>query len=71
VLVDGTCDAGSRLVLRAGRRKVGSAPAPCRSGRLATRVRINAAGKRALRRKPSTRISVAAGPLRINALLRR
>jgi hypothetical protein len=71
VLVDGTCNAGSRLVLRAGRRKVGSAPAPCRSGRLATRVRINAAGKRALRRKPSTRISVAAGPLRINALLRR
>jgi WD40-like Beta Propeller Repeat len=71
VLVDGTCNAGSRLVLRAGPRRVGSAPAPCRRGRFATRVRIDAAGKRALRRKPSTRITVAAGPLQVSAVLRR
>ena len=71
VLVDGTCNGSSRLVLRAGRRTVGSAPARCRNGRFATRVRINATGKRALRRKPSTRITVAAGPLQVKALLRR
>jgi hypothetical protein len=71
VLVDGTCNGSSRLVLRAGRRRVGSAPARCRSGRFATRVRINAAGKRALRRKPNRRITVAAGPLQVSARLRR
>jgi hypothetical protein len=32
---------------------------------------MNAAGKRALRRKPSTRITVAAGSLQVTALLRR
>jgi hypothetical protein len=71
VLVDGSCNGSSRLVLRVGRRSVGSAPALCRSGRFATRVRMNAAGKRALRRKQLRRITVAARTLEVSALLRR